>query len=144
MMPKLGVLATAVVALALAGCTTSAAPSAIATSGAAASSPTKGLESVSCVTAKDCWAVGGTNMHAKGQPLITHWNGKYWTTTKSPAVSTSSALKSVSCATASDCWAVGVGGRATLYEHWNGSAWLVVPTPNSLKGQPIGERDVRS
>jgi hypothetical protein len=31
---------------------------------------------------------------------------------------------------ASDAWAVGSGANATLAEHWNGSAWSVVPTPD--------------
>ena len=44
-------------------------------------------------------------------------------------------LDRVSCVTASDCWAVGSVGigscnSTTLAEHWNGSAWSIVQTPN--------------
>ena len=44
-------------------------------------------------------------------------------------------LIQVSCVTASDCWAVGAietgtYDATTLAEHWNGSSWSIVPTPN--------------
>ena len=44
-------------------------------------------------------------------------------------------LFATACASASDCWAVGysdVGsGYNTLIEHWNGSVWAIVPSPNN-------------
>jgi hypothetical protein len=36
------------------------------------------LRSVSCTTASDCWAVGGTYSPAD-DVLIEHWNGTAWT-----------------------------------------------------------------
>ncbi len=41
------------------------------------------------------------------------------------------ALADVSASSASDAWAVGVWGRRrTLAEHWNGTRWKRIPTPN--------------
>lgn len=39
-------------------------------------------------------------------------------------------LDSVAVVSATDAWAVGRAGSSTLAEHWNGSQWSVVPTPN--------------
>jgi hypothetical protein len=39
-------------------------------------------------------------------------------------------LSAVAAISATDVWAVGQTGVSTLAEHWNGSAWTVVPTPN--------------
>jgi hypothetical protein len=45
-------------------------------------------------------------------------------------------LGSVACASASDCWTVGYhlgdnGGTSTLIEHWNGTSWSVVSSPDT-------------
>ena len=46
-------------------------------------------------------------------------------------------LEGVTCVSGSDCWAVGyyvsdpVGYSQTLIEHWNGTSWSVVPSPNT-------------
>ena len=51
-----------------------------------------------------------------------------------PAGDTPAILSDVTCVTANDCWAVGYslsGGFArTLTQHWNGTSWSVVPSPN--------------
>ena len=54
-----------------------------------------------------------------------------------PNASTSAnVLSGVTCASASDCWAVGFADTGpnnlplTLSEHWNGSGWSIVTTPN--------------
>ncbi len=63
--------------------------------------------------------------------------GSGWTIIPSANANPSqlNSLGRVSCVTASDCWAVGSVGigsfnSTTLAEHWNGSAWSIVPTPN--------------
>jgi len=53
----------------------------------------------------------------------------------------------VTCTSASDCWAVGdyntgsVGGWRALIEHWNGTAWSIVTSPNT-SGTQYYLRDV--
>jgi hypothetical protein len=39
-------------------------------------------------------------------------------------------LSAVAAVASNDVWAVGQTGVSTLAEHWNGSSWTVVPTPN--------------
>jgi hypothetical protein len=62
-----------------------------------------------------------------------------WAVQPTPSIAGQSLLKSVSCVSATNCTAVGYynppGSIAqTLAEHWDGSTWSVVPTPN-----PTGE-----
>lgn len=93
----------------------------------------------------DVWAVGirgdVTQRHAR--TLIEHWSGRTWSVVPSPnpARSFSSAiLTSVSARSSKDAWAAGyyVDGAEidrTLIEHWNGSYWRIVPSPNAAGSQ---------
>src|SRR6478672_3269683 len=59
-----------------------------------------------------------------------------WDVTPSPNVPYASFLLGVATLSANDIWAVGVnyntnGYQRTLTEHWNGSQWSVVPSPNA-------------
>ncbi len=86
------------------------------------------LSAVTCVSGNDCWAVGGA--------LIEHWNGASWSVVAEPGPEANpDSLGAVTCTSGSDCWAVGtrvsgVEENQTLIEHWNGSAWAIVPSPN--------------
>ena len=113
------------------------------------------LSGVSCASASSCVAVGyatddtGANL----TDVIEQWNGTSWSII--PGAATGQAfdeLTAVQCLSASNCWAVGNAGPAQqnsnflpifpgavgdqgLIEHWDGSAWSVVPsvaepTPN--------------
>jgi hypothetical protein len=69
--------------------------------------------------------------------LTEHWDGSAWSIVASPNPSPSDQnyLTGVDCISASDCWASGysvVVGHTddTLIEHWDGSAWSIVATPN--------------
>jgi hypothetical protein len=98
------------------------------------------LLGVTCVSTSDCWAVG-SDYNIQGnlyQTLIERWNGTAWTIVSSPnsASNENNLLNSVTCTSASDCMAVGVyinasSNNQTLIEHWNGSAWSIVSSPNS-------------
>src|SRR2546425_425701 len=60
-----------------------------------------------------------------------------WAIVTSPNANVAQMFNGVACASASDCWAVGnrynsqVLRDVTLFEHWNGTAWVVVPPTNS-------------
>ena len=92
------------------------------------------LLSVTSVSRSDAWAVGLFGV----RPLIEHWNGKTWSLVPSPDFGRRGAqLRSVSAVSARDVWAVGsVGSKKndgtdqTLIEHWTGSGWKVVPSPD--------------
>jgi len=49
----------------------------------------------------------------------------------------STIMESVSCPAAGNCTAVGIfhrNGAFTLAEHWNGTRWVIQPTPNLPRG----------
>jgi hypothetical protein len=91
------------------------------------------LSGVAADTASDVWAVGQVG---GGQTLIEHWNGSSWSTVTSPNPGSEDQLNSVAVVSASDVWAVGQyvnvnsGAFQTLIEHWNGSIWSKVTSPN--------------
>lgn len=93
------------------------------------------LNSVTCTSSSNCWAVGYGYPNGSAETLIEHWNGAAWSVVPSPNPSTLyNALAGVTCVSGSDCWAVGhssiVGAVQTLTEHWDGSSWTVVSSPN--------------
>lgn len=64
--------------------------------------------------------------------------GSCWTDVVTPPVGSLGKLHGVAAIAANDVWAVGesrTGGRfQTLIEHWDGTAWNVVPSPNPSAG----------
>lgn len=110
------------------------------------------LNDVSCVSARNCWAVGSYgNDIEKGNRESTlafnqalHWDGMKWSLIKTPqpggmARNDGSALNGVRCASPRDCWAAGTYGHlrrvttGTLKSemlHWNGLAWAKVTVPS--------------
>jgi hypothetical protein len=100
------------------------------------------LTGVTAVAANNVWAVGytittdGTN--EPDRTLVEHWNGSAWSIVASPSPASNDTLTGVAARSASDVWAVGtrqdhsgaIPINRTLTEHWNGSAWSVVASPN--------------
>ena len=104
------------------------------------------LDGVSCVSASDCTAVGSyfPGVGNDVDTLVEHWNGAVWSIIPSPNPAGGGAdqpeLSGVSCVSANDCTAVGAVGidtTSTLVEHWNGSEWSVVPSPNTARGSSL-------
>jgi hypothetical protein len=61
---------------------------------------------------------------------------KGWNTVASPPVGSEGSLIAVAALSAGDAWAVGQyegpdSLQRTLIEHWNGSSWTQIPSPNS-------------
>ena len=94
------------------------------------------LNGVTPISASDVWAVGFSTPSTVKQTLAEHWNGTSWTVIPSPNVGTSAnQLNGTAAGAANDVWAVGSsttpsGVFQTLVEHWNGTSWSVVPSPN--------------
>ncbi|HMA38077.1 MAG TPA: hypothetical protein VKY74_26755 [Chloroflexia bacterium] len=95
------------------------------------------LQAVAVVAANDVWAVGyQDDWNSPFQTLVEHWDGTTWSVVPSPSPSTyNNLLYGVTAVAANDVWAVGYyyganGLEQTLIEHWNGSAWAVVASPN--------------
>ncbi|HET9342332.1 MAG TPA: hypothetical protein VFO25_05425 [Candidatus Eremiobacteraceae bacterium] len=104
--------------------------------------PMKGLPStflsgVAAVESSDVWMVGASSS-APGlvQTFVGHWDGAVWSQVPSPNVgSGSNELNGVAARSSSDVWAVGAyvdssGVEQTLTEHWDGSVWSIVPSPD--------------
>jgi hypothetical protein len=90
---------------------------------------TGSFEAVKAVAADDVWAVG-TSAHAY------HFDGSSWTPADIPGFPSGGQLDTVTASSASDVWAAGTvpaaGGKVhTLIEHWDGSTWTRVASPNS-------------
>jgi len=110
------------------------------------SSPSMGpsfdyLNAVAVVSANDVWAVGSyQNSQGSGQTLIEHWNGTNWQVIPSPNPgATTNILGDVVAVSATNLWAVGAYQNSgdsgqTLIEHWNGTNWQIVSSPNMGTG----------
>lgn len=95
------------------------------------------LQGVAVVSANDVWAVGYYyNLQHYELTLVEHWNGTSWNVVASPNLGTSNnSLQAVAVVSATDIWAVGSYFKPgptyqTLTEHWNGTKWSIVPSPN--------------
>src|SRR5689334_17781737 len=95
------------------------------------------LNGITALAPNDLWAVGYDGVMS--YTLAVHGNGTSWTTVPSPNPPSSKAvLQAVAGVGANDAWAVGeyIGGQynqwQTLTEHWDGTAWTIVPSPNNI------------
>jgi hypothetical protein len=99
------------------------------------------LLGVAAVSENDVWAVGWAQDPAGPsyvkQTLVEHFDGSSWNIVRSPNPTNDvlSVLYSVSAVSANDVWAVGSSHNGslpsrTLIQHWNGTQWSIVPSPN--------------
>jgi hypothetical protein len=102
--------------------------------------PNDVLFGVEAVFGTDVWAVGETwpATVEVDSPLAEHFDGRTWTVVPLPALpSGSGLLRGVAAGSPDDVWAVGTqlsgpadSNAATLTEHWDGTAWRVVSSPD--------------
>ena len=97
------------------------------------------LYGLKAFASNDVWGVGVSLVPGQLQlGYIVHWDGSAWSWIPSAQVSGAATNPdSISGSSSSDVWAVGgfiAGGSSgsfqTFAEHWNGSSWSRVPTPN--------------
>jgi hypothetical protein len=110
------------------------------------------LDDVTCLSSRNCWAVGDygelipTTMGNARLELnqVLHWNGEHWSLVRTPnpggmSLNHGSALAAVRCASATECWAAGTfgmldfGGKFSLHNEmlrWNGKKWVKVTVPS--------------
>jgi hypothetical protein len=109
-----------------------------------------GLSSLAVVSASDLWAVGNSGTYgAARSTLAVHWNGSKWSIVATPdGANEVNWLIGADAVASNDVWAAGYSAtnppeqsqRVTLIEHWNGTQWSVVPSPNPtprLSGGPV-------
>ncbi|MBI3474921.1 MAG: hypothetical protein HY010_04265 [Acidobacteria bacterium] len=96
------------------------------------------LAAVSAVSSSDVWAVGLMfDCTSLLKPMALHWDGLKWSKVKTPALNTNdnAAFTGVRAFASNDVYAVGYqpatnGAVLTLIEHWDGSSWKVISSPN--------------
>jgi hypothetical protein len=95
------------------------------------------LNSVAAVSPDYAWAVGAyLLLDRQTVPLVQRWDGREWSlVAPAPISATLAMFNGVAALSENDAWAVGYyvdeGGLSrTLAQHWNGSEWRTVPTPN--------------
>ena len=149
--PLLSLAAAAALALATAAGTTGAqatvAPGIWQVLRSVSPEPTKVDDSfftgVSMAGASDGWAVGTfANPQAVNHPLAEHWAGQAWRIMATPPLpqgGASGVFSGVHEVGSANTWAVGsfnltAGGTRTLIEHFTGTSWAVVPSPNPFTG----------
>ncbi len=96
------------------------------------------LYGVAAISTRSVWAVGTSQNNGVGTPqtLIEHWDGTSWSVASSPNPGTSNNIlyAATRVPATSQVWAVWVynnnGLNLTLIEHWDGTSWSVVSSPN--------------
>ncbi|MGB8915637.1 MAG: hypothetical protein WCC89_02190 [Candidatus Sulfotelmatobacter sp.] len=93
------------------------------------------LDGLTAISSSDMWAVGSILVTIGGEPeafpLFENFDGTSWSFT-TDELNPNGFLFAVSGAASNDVWSVGYLGAvgATLTEHFDGSAWSAVPSPN--------------
>jgi len=106
------------------------------------------LNDIACTSASSCMAVGnkGTPATPNDFTLAESWNGTSWKLVPTlPPPAGGTALSGVSCTGSASCMAVGYYGfngannsQITLSEHWNGTTWRILTTPNPGNSGALG------
>ena len=92
------------------------------------------LYGIAAIDADDIWAVGQSG----ADTLAIHWDGSAWATAPPANANVNNTLRGVAAVASNDVWAVGWSYNAssgasvpqTLIEHWDGTSWRIVPSPN--------------
>lgn len=94
------------------------------------------------IAPNDIWIVGNSGFKNSGvETKAEHWDGGSWTLSPTPnrVSSGQNALNGADALTGTDVWSVGYykhaasefgGSYKTLIEHWDGTQWEVVDSPN--------------
>ena len=96
------------------------------------------LNAVAAASPRNAWAVGSTGAGDTNRAFIVHWDGTAWQRVDAPTPVPGVSLLGVAATSPHNAWAVGQTAFkgacgptcATVIEHWDGSAWTLVPSPN--------------
>lgn len=100
------------------------------------------LNQAAGLASNDLWTVGSRDNSSASEgagshTLIEHWDGTSWRVVPSPnAGDAQNILRGIAVVSANDIWAGGYSktkgsSRRNLIEHWDGTSWQVVPSPNA-------------
>ena len=98
------------------------------------------LSAVTAASATSAWAAGDYTTSTGGRTmLLLRWNGTAWSQVTGPSLNGWSDLFGASATSSTSAWAAGEncvpgcyrgGVSYTLIEHWNGTSWSHVSSPN--------------
>jgi hypothetical protein len=105
--------------------------------------PISTLNAISASGPDDVWIAGTYELSStdlRRETYSLHWNGSTWSVVPMPLNPSSNInayyqINAVQVNSPTDVWAVGDqgvidGASSTLIEHWNGTAWSIVPSPS--------------
>ncbi|HEV2372391.1 MAG TPA: hypothetical protein VGS19_09485 [Streptosporangiaceae bacterium] len=97
-----------------------------------------GLTGIAVLGTGNAWAVGHYfGAGGRVRTMIEHWDGRRWRQVASRNPAADDSLTAVAAVSPADVWAVGSMSSGApfsdrpLVEHWDGSAWRVVPAPGA-------------
>jgi hypothetical protein len=93
---------------------------------------------VAAISPDDAWAAGRIYRGSSNVPLVLHWDGSTWSRVKVPdrgRKNYGTELRAIAAVSPDDIWVGGDHGAPgyrdrTLFEHYDGTSWSVVPSPN--------------
>lgn len=95
------------------------------------------LNGVVTLSSTSAFAVGGYYNYASWHTLAEAWNGTSWKVQSTPSILPhDNWLMNVAASSPTNVWAVGyyllgsTDAQRTLIEHYNGTKWSIVPSPN--------------
>jgi len=97
------------------------------------------LNGVGVLSGSNAWTAGyyDNDNRVLSQALTKHWDGSAWSIVSTPNIGeNANYIDAVAAESSSDVWAVGyhdnpgTGPKRTLIEHWDGTSWSVVTSPN--------------
>src|SRR6266446_907753 len=100
------------------------------------------MNAVAGIATNDVWAVGDyENNKGIYKTLTEHWDGTSWSIIPSPSRGDFDSLQSLAAIATNNVWVVGSYYNTrrqqtqTLIEHWDGTSWSIVSSPNVGKGE---------
>src|SRR5216683_419618 len=100
------------------------------------------LFGVTALSANNVWAVA-VHTSPNITDIIEHWDGTKWANVSAPSMNANGgtiSLRGIAAISATDIWAVGdeknplTNAGNSITEHWNGTAWSIISTPNPAPG----------
>jgi hypothetical protein len=105
------------------------------------------LTAISTISAKNIWVVGQylpASNNATFQTLAEHWDGTQWSIVPTSDVAGyNDFFADIKAISPTNIWAVGASqsnnyqSSQTLIEHWNGTKWNIVSSPNPDAGNNV-------
>ena len=104
------------------------------------------LYDVAALSSTEAWAVGEAIENGDEVPLLERWDGVRWVRQSRPEVA-DAYLYGVDAVSTSDVWAVGHQDlqqytSRSVIEHWTGSEWTRIPSPNPSRDPAIGRNEL--